>query len=254
MFIAVDGVETFYEMPRGFSHGKQLPALFLHGAGGSTQHWGPLLNVLSSWLSPVLVDLPGLGKTGGTVLDSIDEAVDFLDHFLVLLNVGQPLVCVGHSLGGLIAMRFALCYPARVRRLVLIATAPRVQPHPDFLQSALTGDWDLESLRPSFGPGVPLEVQDLVLNELPKTRLGRSATSFMGDLDLGEQVSALSMPTLIITGDKDVIISPRHSRLLNRKIPRSTLSVVPGAGHYVQAEQPEQVSNALNRFIGSEDD
>lgn len=254
MFIVVDGVETYYEMPRGNPRGKQFPALFLHGAGGSTQHWGPLLNVLPSQLSPLLVDLPGLGQSGGMVPDSIDDAVDFLDHFLVLLHVEQRLVCVGHSLGGLIAQRFALCYPARVERLVLIATAPRVHPHPDFLQAALAGHWDLESLRPGFGPDVPREVQDLVLNELPKTRLGRSATSFMGDLDLGGQVSALNMPTLIVTGDRDVIISPRHSRILSQKIDRSTLSVVHGAGHYVQVEQPEQVSKAINQFIGSEDD
>jgi hypothetical protein len=59
--------------------------------------------------------------------------------------------------------------------------------------------------RPSFGQGVPVEIQDLILGELPKTRLANGATGFMDDLDLSAQVATLSMPTLIIAGVEDVI-------------------------------------------------
>jgi pimeloyl-ACP methyl ester carboxylesterase len=250
--LVVDGIQTYYELPRGRPAGPgQVLTLFLHGAGGSSEHWGPLLPRLADRVRPLLVDLPGLGRSGGTVLKTVIEAVLFLDHVLSELHASLPLVCVGHSLGGLIAQQFALSYPTRVERLVLIATAPRIRPHPDFVRAARTGDWDLEQFRTSFGQGVPREVQDLVLGELPKTRLTEGASSFMDDLDLGAQVAALAMPTLIIAGGDDIIISPRHSRQLHQKIRNSALLVVPGAGHYVQVEQPDVVAEALNQFISS---
>jgi len=251
MDMLVDGIETYYELPCGFpTDTGQVPTLFLHGAGGSSQHWGPCLPHLSACVRPLLIDLPGLGRSGGTVLDTVGDAARFLERFLAQVGVVPPVACVGHSLGGLIAQQFALSSPLWVSRLVLVATAPRIRPHPDFLIAALTGRWDLDLLRASFGSGTSREVQDLVLNELPKTRLSEGATGFMDELDLREQVSALSaVPTLIVTGDDDIIISPRHSRQLHQKIAGSTLLVVPGGGHYVQVEQPEWIAGAISQFL-----
>jgi pimeloyl-ACP methyl ester carboxylesterase len=249
-YALVDGISVYYE----FHHGRprdagQVHTLFLHGAGGSSQHWARLVAHLDDCVCALLVDLPGLGRSGGRVPETVAAAARFSERLLSELRVPPPIICVGHSLGGLVAQRLALGSPELVAGLVLIATAPRVRPHPDFVRAALTGDFDLEALRASFGKGTPRAVQDLVLSELPKTRLPEGATSFMDDLDLREEISALSVPTLIVTGDDDVIISPRHSRWLHQRIAGSTLLVVPGAGHYVQVEQPEQVALALNRFL-----
>jgi pimeloyl-ACP methyl ester carboxylesterase len=70
----------------------------------------------------------------------------------------------------------------------------------------------------------------------------------LSNLDLHGNLSTLTMPTLIITGNDDVIISPRHSHLLHREIPSSTLVVIPDGGHYVHIEQPERVAGILNHF------
>jgi len=249
-YALVDDISVYYEFHRGRAPAPgQILTLFLHGAGGSSQHWAPLVAHLADCVCALLVDLPSLGRSGGRVPDTVAAAAGFIERLLSQLRVTPPIVCVGHSLGGLVAQRFALGEPAWVAGLVLIATAPRVRPHPDFVRAAVTGDFDLEALRASFGRGTPREVQDLVLGELPKTRLPEGATSFMDDLDLREEVSSLSVPTLIVTGDDDVIISPRHSRWLHQKIDGSSLLVVPGGGHYVQVEQPERVALALNQFL-----
>ena len=249
-YTTVSGISVYYE----FSNGRgpvpgQVPTLFLHGAGGSSQHWARLVAHLDDCVCALLVDLPGLGRSDGRVPETVADAARFIERLLSQLGVTPPITCVGHSLGGLVAQRLALGSPELVAKLVLIATAPRVRPHPDFVHAAVTGDFDLEALRASFGKGTPREVQDLVLGELPKTRLPEGATRFMDDLDLREEVSSLSVPTLIVTGDDDVIISPRHSRWLHQRIAGSTLLVVPEGGHYVQVEQPEQVALALNRFL-----
>ncbi|HWS83628.1 MAG TPA: alpha/beta hydrolase [Ktedonobacteraceae bacterium] len=241
----------YYETPHGLlTGGEQVLTLLIHGAGGSSQHWQPLLPYLLDKLCPILIDLPGHGLSGGTVPSSIDEAAILLDHFLTRLDVEQPIYCIGHSLGGMIAQRFAMLFPERVAKLALITTSARIQIHADFLEAALTGKWDLDAFRLSFSPDIPKEIQNLVLNEYPKMRVASDSSDFMdlSNLDLRAKISTLTIPTLIISGDDDVIISPRHSRFLHKEIPYSTLVVVPHGGHYVQVEQPERVAEALNRF------
>lgn len=251
-YVTVDDIEIYYEVPHEFEkRGEISPVLLIHGAGGSSQHWQPLLAHLSDHLCPILVDLPGHGRSGGTVPPTVDEAVTVLEHFLTQLGVEHSLSCIGHSLGGLIAQQFALRYTKRIAQLVLIATAARIRPHPDFVNALLTGQWDLENLRASFAPHTPREVQDMVLNELPKTRIAAGTSTFMNldEIDMSQQIAALSIPTLIIAGRNDVVISPRYARLLHQKIPFSTLLVIPDSGHYIQAEQPEVVAQALHQFL-----
>ena len=249
--ILVDDIEMYYETPHGFLDGREeVLTLLIHGAGGSSQHWQPLLPYLIDKMCPILIDIPGHGRSEGIVPNSIDDAALLLDHFLTRLDVEQPVYCVGHSLGGIIAQRFAMLFPERVARLALITTSARIQIHIDFLEAALTGRWNLDAFRLCFSPDIPKEVQDLVLNEYTKMRLASDSAAFMNleNVDLRGKVSTLTVPTLIITGDDDVIISPRHSRFLHKEIPYSTLMVVPHGGHYVHVEQPERVAEALNRF------
>jgi pimeloyl-ACP methyl ester carboxylesterase len=251
MWTLVDDIEIYYETPHGLLTGEeQVLTLFIHGAGGSCQYWQPLLPYLSDGMCPILIDLPGHGHSGSTVPSSIDDAAILLDQFLIRLGVEQPIYCVGHSLGGMIVLRFAMLFPERVAKLALITTSARIQIHSDFLEAALTGKWDLEAFRPSFSPDIPREIQDLVLNEYPKMRVAGDGSNFMNlsNLDLRGKISTLMVPTLIISGDDDVIISPRHSRFLHKEIPHSTLVIIPHGGHYMHVEQPEQVAGALNCF------
>jgi len=248
----IDGIDIYYDMPRGRGNGEeQALALLIHGAGGSIRHWEPLLAHLSPQFCPLLIDLPGHGRSGGTVPGSVEQVVAFLDHFLQQLEVKRPLWCIGHSMGGLIAQCFALRFPSWIERLVLIATAARIRPHTDFVQSALTGRWELEAFRPSFSMDIPMRVQNLVLYEYPKMRVDARCMDFMGlgATDLHQEVSALHMPALVIVGDDDVIVSPRHSRALSQALVHATLLVIPNGGHYVHVEQPESVARALNQYV-----
>ena len=123
MPILVGDIETYYEAPHGLlTGGEQVLTLLIHGAGGSCQHWQPLLPYLSDHICPLLIDLLGHGRSGGTIPSSIDDAAIFLNRSLAQLDVEQSLYCVGHSLGGMIAQRFAMLFPERVAKLALITT------------------------------------------------------------------------------------------------------------------------------------
>jgi pimeloyl-ACP methyl ester carboxylesterase len=251
-YAQVDGINIYYSMPRGAAKYKeQVLALLIHGGGGSTRHWEPLVAQLPAQFCPLLIDLPGHGHSGGTVPHSIEQTAILLDHFLQSLAVKQPLWCIGHSMGGLIAQYFALHYPSYIERLVLIATAARIRLHRDFVQAALTNQWNLELFRSSFGPDIPLDIQNLVLHEYPKMRAAHADVDFMGlnAIDLRPEVSALQIPVLLIVGGDDVIISPRHARTLFQALPHATLLVIPDGGHYVHVEQPQRIAQILAQLI-----
>lgn len=230
--------------------------LLVHGAGGSSRHWEPLLKAwfessLPDGVFPVAIDLPGHGKSGGTVLKSVTAIADFLNVVLDELEIKQPVCLIGHSAGGLLGMQFALNYPQRVDRLVLIATSACIQLHPDFLHQATTGDWDYEMLQQSFSAEIPDVLKQLVLDEFRHLRLSLDASDFMdlSSVDLRPALSELTMPIAIVTGDDDVIISPRKSKLLQRDLPHAELVIIPGGGHYVQVEQASRVAAVLTNFL-----
>ncbi len=249
--IKVADYDVHYQAPQGIPDHTQPIMLLVHGAGGSSRHWLPMLSRLNGDVFPVAVDLPGHGETSGIVPDSIEAVAEFLNHFLIALDIQQPIYYVGHSLGGLIGLQFGLNYPQRVRRQVLMATSAKIKLHPDFLNSALSGEWDLATLHQSFADEVPEALKSLVLNEFKRTRLSPEANDFMGinQIDLSEAIATLQIPTLILTGGDDVIISPRKGILLLKQLPNARLVNIPGAGHYLQVEKPTQVAEEIKGFL-----
>ncbi len=251
-FTKVADFNVNYQAPQGIPNtDHKLIMLLVHGAGGSSQHWEPMISQLDRSLFPLAVDLPGHGATSGTVPESVEEAASFLANFLTALNITSPICYVGQSLGGLIGLQFALDYPQRIQQLVVMATAARIQLHPDFLSSALSDEWDLPTLSQSFSPEVPESLKSLVLNDFKQTRLSKDAFDFMGvsQVDLSDSISNIKIPTLILTGDDDVIISPRKGKLLQKSIPDARLVTLPGTGHYLQVEQPIKVAEEIEGFL-----
>lgn len=250
--IQVGDLMVHYNAPRGLptSESEEL-VMLVHGAGGSSRHWEPMIAKLGPGIFPLAPDLPGHGATDGYVLDSIAAVADFLNAFLDQLGIQRPICYVGQSMGGLVGLQFALAYPARLNRLVLMATAARIQLHPDFLQQAVTGRWDMEFLHQSFAPEVPEDLKELVLSQFQYTRLKSDASDFMGvtPVDLGNAISAIQVPTLILSGDDDVIISPRKSTILQRHIPDARLVTVPDAGHYLHVEKATRIAEELMLFL-----
>jgi pimeloyl-ACP methyl ester carboxylesterase len=251
------GLQTHYLAPKGLPQSKSdTVVLLVHGAAGSSRHWTPVLELwqkqpLRDDLYAIALDLPGHGMTEGTILESVEAHAHFLNAFLEALEIEAPIAYVGHSAGGLLGLQFALSYPERVNWLTLIATFACIQLHPDFLQQALTGQWDYTMLQQSFAPEVAAEAQQLVLNELQHVRLSQMASDFMGlsNCDLRSRLSEIYQPALVITGDDDVIISPRKSKLLQQGLPEADLINVQGAGHYVHVEQATTVAAVLASFL-----
>jgi 3-oxoadipate enol-lactonase len=190
-----------------------------------------------------------------------DDVAAVLDH----AGLDRAFV-VGISLGGMVAQHVAIRHPSRVAGLVLLATTagfPYTRlPHPimlmRFLAVPLSGQLKRDHVDPTFAR-LLLSRKDVprareLLSGWPKalrtepTSLRVFAAHFAAVLghSTGAALRQIACPTVIVTGDDDVLLPPHNSHVLARLIPGAHLEVIPG-GHILPANDPECVWRALDR-------
>ncbi len=251
--VRVLGIDLHYEAPRGVSSVEGEMVLLVHGFGGSARHFELLMPRLMPYVHPIALDLPGHGRSGGTIPSCMEDFVEYLVEFLRAIGVDKPLCYLGHSLGGLIGLQFYLQHPELIRALVFVASSSRVRLHPDLLGQAKSGTWDVETFRPAFTCKMPEPLQCMVLNDLMSMKLSCNcdAIANWSTIDLSPVLGKVSVPVLVTVPQDDVIISPRKGRMLAAKIPTAKLRMIPDAGHYVHVEQPAVVAQELNLFLSA---
>jgi 3-oxoadipate enol-lactonase len=198
----------------------------------------------------VAPDLPGFGATPEPT-----EPFSFVDTVVPHL----PAAVVGNSMGGRVALRTALAFPDRVPKLVLIGAG--------------VGAWDwTETMRDYFAAEeAAWQAGDRALaaqinldfwlapsfHEEVRPQLERSfeLQSIENEPEVlwpdDRPLSSLEMPTLVIVGELDKPDFHAIAQHLAEGIPNADLVVVPGAGHLVGVEQPEELNALLEEFLGS---
>lgn len=241
-----------------FAHGVQNitrpPVVLIHGAGGHHLYWPPQVRRLPGE-RVLAIDLPGHGKSPGvgrhTIGDYAGEVLDFLQALKI-----QQAVLVGHSMGGAVALQAALDSPRRVVGLGLVGSATRLKVNPALLHAAGNPAKAPDAVHTiidySFGPDASPRLKELAEQRMLETR----SSVLYGDLLACDAfdptgVDALSMPVLLLFGERDRMVPPGLGRLLEEKLPHARLELVPGAGHMVMLEQPERVAALLDSFVQS---
>jgi pimeloyl-ACP methyl ester carboxylesterase len=249
-FLTVAGVRVHYvchePMPATLP-----PAVFIHGAGGTHQHWLHQVRELPQ-SSTYALDLPGHGRSEGEGCDTIAAYADWLVAFLDAAGLEQA-VLVGHSMGGAIALDVALRYPARLAGLGLVATGARLRVAPAILDGIRQRPEAAVRLicDTAFGPEASPEMA-----RLGRRQMGAISPDVLyGDFvacdtfDLLGRLAGIAVPTLVLCGTQDYLTPLKYSTYLRDQIPGATLHLVEGAGHMVMVEQPQRVSRALSGFL-----
>jgi len=246
--VSVDGLEIAY-----VAAGTGSPTLCLvHGTGGSSEIWARQLEGLADVGRIVALDLPGHGRSSGSIPKTIEDASAVVAAFLDALGISRVVVG-GHSMGGAIAQQFALSRAARLAGLVLVGTGARLRVLPRLLD-LLAKDRDegvdlLMSL--AIGANAPAELRAA----LHRATADNPPGVVLGDLqacdvfDVMSRISAIEVPTLVICGDEDQLTPPKYSRFLGQRIAGARVVVVPGAGHYVQVEKSHETTAAIREFL-----
>jgi pimeloyl-ACP methyl ester carboxylesterase len=257
----VDGVpiNTFYT-GRTMLPGTPLPkdkgqaVLFIHGAGGNGHAWVNILNRLSGDHSPVAIDLPAHGRSGGLVAaTSVEAYCDIVDKFIEVTQF-KPCVLVGHSMGGAIALTYALKSPGKLTGIVLSSTGARLRVLPDTLdmwKQASMGRAVNAYTRTAYSEKTSMDIVRQGWMEQRKTdpRVRHGDFQVCDRFDLMQQIKDIAVPTLVLCGTDDVVTPPKYAQYLQANIPGARLVMLPDAGHAAYAEQPEAMAKALAAFL-----
>jgi pimeloyl-ACP methyl ester carboxylesterase len=259
----VDGVpvNTFYTgttllpgtpLPKG----RGQAVLFIHGAGGNGHVWVDILQRLSHAHSPVAIDLPAHGRSGGLLAaPSVDAYCDIVDNFITVTQF-HPFVLVGHSMGGAIAQMYALQHPDKLTGIVLSGTGARLRVLSETLElwkHASMGRAVNAYTRTSYSDQTAMDIVRQGWMEQRKTdpRVRHGDYLVCDRFDLMQQIKAINVPTLVLCGSDDVVTPPKYAQYLQASIPGAHLEMIPAAGHMSYLEQPEVMTRAISTFLSS---
>jgi len=198
---------------------EYLPVAYLPGASGRSTVWEPIANVLAHRREAFLFAYPGLGDAPA------HEAIGSLPDLVRWVASELPARCdvVALSMGSTVALRLALEYPERIRRLVLVAPCGG-------LNAARFGalDW-----REAFISARPFAPRWLVTD----------------NSDLSEHLKRINAPTLLVLGEDDPIAPPAIGEFLLEQLPNAKLEVISDASHELEDEHPAFIASLIEAHL-----
>ncbi|MBD1872253.1 alpha/beta hydrolase [Nodosilinea sp. FACHB-131] len=242
-----------------------IPILLLHGFDSSLLEFRRLLPLLTHRHETWAIDLLGSGFTEYTATLAVNAQTIQQHLFNVVKDwVGQPVTLVGASLGGAVAIDFALHYPSWVRSLILIDIVGFSGSFPigQFLPSPLIelgADWLYFRKHAALAAASALPIWDaslmdalrcsLLHQEMPGWRHAiASFTQSGGYANLSNAIAQVIHPTLILWGKADDVLGTVDATRFEQAIAGSQLVWVEGAGHVPHFDQPQVVADHLLSF------
>jgi pimeloyl-ACP methyl ester carboxylesterase len=249
------GKTTLPDVIPDFTRGRKV--LMIHAAGSNGHAWHYQYEGLGDKHSPVALDLPGHGRSGGVeALPSVSDYTDFAAAFLDALKIDSAVI-VGRSMGGAIAMDLASRYPNRVQGLVLIATAPKFNIQQEMIETwrnVTMGRTGQPFTNLGYSPKTIAEKTEIIregwgeqIRTDPRTRWGDIVAC--SKADLREAIGAITKPTLIIAGKDDQSTPVSDAEFIRSRIRNSRLEVIADAAHNVTTERPDEVNAAIAKFL-----
>ncbi len=258
MNLSVNGIDAFVATG-GREFDSRLPAVVLiHGAGFDHSAWA----LQSRWFahhgfSVLVPDLPGHGRSAGPALRSIAEMADWTAALLDAAGVGKAHL-IGHSMGSLIALETTVRHPEKVSKLSLIGTAATMTVGPDLLKAAEANDqaaidmvsiWGLgfaAELGGSLAPGLWMHGgAQRVLQHCAPGVLFSDLNACNSYQDALAAAAKVMVPTTVILGERDMMTPARAGKALAAAIPGARIVALPGAGHMLMTERPDELLVAL---------
>ena len=248
----------------GQDQGPGRTLLLINGLGGARSSWDSLVRELESDLRVVTIDNRDAGEADDEAASySIGDMADDAAGLLESLGIEKTHV-LGHSMGGFIALEFAVRHPEPLDRLILVGTAAaagRAIGH-EFGPPPREG-WIADpvargkaSMAASYAPGFFDRNPGLLETFAERTRGNRITwegyarqVAAINEHDIRERLVAITAPTLVIHGDVDPSIGPKGGRLIAEGIPGARINVYDGVGHHPMREQPERFVEDVRTFL-----
>jgi pimeloyl-ACP methyl ester carboxylesterase len=241
------------------------PMLLLHGFDSSLLEFRRLLPLLAKHQEMWAIDLFGAGFTASVPTIAVNPQT-IRHHLLSVVEawIQQPVILVGASLGGAVAIDFALHHPNWVRALILIDSVgfsgsfpvgkflpePLVELGADWLYFRKHAALSAASVLPMMNATLVDALRcSLLHQEMPGWKAAiASFTQSGGYANLGDHIAQVSHSTLILWGNADDVLGTADAIQFERTISNSQLVWIKGAGHVPHFDQPQIVANTLLSF------
>ena len=277
LFFDIDGMGL---VPDGASMREKPAAFILHGGpGGEHSDLKPAFGPLADTLQLVYFDHRGQGRSarGDPSTYTLDQNVQDMEALRQYLGLG-PIVSIGTSYGGMVALAHAARYPRSVSQLILIVTAAhagfnqraqaivaeRGTPEQQAVcgqlwQGALDNEDKLRRYYEVMGPLYALRHDPLAARAgrargiFAPEALNRAFApgGFLQTFDLRPELSAIRARTLLIAGRHDWICAPEFSEEIHQLIPGSQLEIFEDSSHSVRVDAPERLLRVIRAFLPS---
>lgn len=236
--------------------------VFLHGAAQDHSIWVlPKRYFVRRGDNVLDLDFPGHGRSQGPALQTVEEMADWLVHCLDACQL-QTAIVIGHSMGSLVALDTAARYPERVDKLVLLGSSAPMLVADRLLDAAVARPQDAFAMMNQWGhsrqaamggcptPGLWMTGMGMRLFErsLPGI-VANDLTACRNYTDAPVRADVVACPTLVIMGESDVMTPPSAGEALAARVESAQTVHLPGAGHAMLIERPEEILDAVIDFI-----
>ena len=203
--------------------------LYLHGLGQNANSWNAVTSAVKVLGESICLDFYGMIDGESATYSNL------YNRFSNKCNVEhKDIVLCGLSLGGVLALNYALEYPDKVKALVLIAAQYKM-------------------------PKRILKMQNIIFHLMPQTKFQQtgfnkydfiSLCSTMAEIDFSNSLTQISCPSLIVCGEKDKV-NKKASVELSKILKHSMFKELPGVGHEVNTESPDKLASLLQEFYNN---
>ncbi|MFT5127714.1 MAG: esterase [Rhodothermales bacterium] len=238
--------------------GSGAPLVIVHGLFGSSRNWMSITPKLAEQRRVIAVDLRNHGDSPHdahmSLADLADDLADLLD---------EPADFLGHSLGGKAAMILALKQPEKVRRLIVVDIAPASYPAVHTRTIAAMQSVPLCEIRARADADAFLArtIEDSRVRRFLLTNLNRVDGKFQWRLNLDalatwiRELSSFTGtgtfdgPSLFLAGERSDYVGTAEADLIACQFPNSALQFITDAGHWIHADQPAAMIEAVEAFL-----
>jgi len=245
--------------------GSGEPVIILHGLFGSSDNWMSIAHKMGEKRNVFVPDQRNHGQSFHSEEWNYQVMVEDIWTLIEKFHIKNPVI-LGHSMGGKVAMHFAVTFPNIIKKLIIVDIAPKF--YPVHHQQILSGmnSLEVEKIKSRFEANDQLakSVPDPVIRQFLLKNLARDPESgFNWKLNLevitnkidnvGESIEPAEMkfdePVLFIRGSRSDYISPEEYRLIAEIYPNNFIATIRDTGHWVHAENTDQFLKVVESFL-----
>jgi 2-hydroxy-6-oxonona-2,4-dienedioate hydrolase len=247
VWTTVHGLSIHARVARDQTAAEAPPIVLVHGQIVSSRYMVPTAERLGAYGPVFAPDLPGFGKSAkpGRAL-TVVQLADSLAAWTKAVGLG-PVVLLGNSVGCQVAVDFAVRFPERVDKLILVGPTMDPNARSAFKQAAL---WLVNATRE------PLPLAPIVIRDCLDAGLRRASLTFRYALAdrIEQKLPRVRVPALVVRGSRDPVVPRRWAEEATALLPRGRLVVLPGAAHSANFSAAGQLVAAVRAFVAESTD